>query len=430
MTLRSSLARFGRVSLGDRDTSVIRRSLWVTFFFTLGHVCYYCLIVLANRNLSPADFGRFYTGWAILNVLGAPGGVFVLLLSGYFAAAFRRGYMPALIAALGQAARQAVWPTILALLACEAALAIGGRIFAIDAFWLGFLLPLTAVASFMVEVLRATYQGRLQFVRYGVYWTVWCALQLLFGAVGLFLFDTPWAVFAGMLAANTAVFAFLLARILLQVPPEKRLHRQQRLSLREFMPLTTGLAASVVLINMDILMSYFMFSAVVNGVYAASALLAKAIVTATQPIIQIMIPVMTHAEGAPVDKRVVTIKTIGAAATFASLGAIVLWLGAPQVCGGRYGIQYCDVPIMGLLAVSAIPLVILRVLVVANVSYKQRGIAELMYAAVAVFVFCALRISRDAHALAAVYCLCCWGALGLGCVLQCVRAIERRRDIA
>jgi hypothetical protein len=305
----------------------------------------------------------------------------------------------------------------LALLVCEAGLIVGGRIFAIDAFRLGFLLPLTAVASLMVEALRATYQGALQFVRYGVYWTVWCALQLLFGAIGLFLFDAPWAIFGGMLAANTTVFAVLLMHILLQVPAAKRLQWQQ-LSWKEFLPLTTGLAGSVILINIDILMSHLVFSAAVSGVYAASALLTKAIVVATQPVIQIMIPVMTHIEGATVARRVVTLKAIGTALAFGPLGVIVLWLSSSQVCGGHFGIQYCDIPTMNLLALSAIPLIILRILVVADASYKRHSIAVLIYAAVAVFIVAALRASSAAYTLAAIYCLCCWQALALGCALQ------------
>ena len=216
MNLRDSFARLGRISLGGRDTSVIRRSLWVALFFLLGHACYYCLIVLANRRLALADFGRFYTGWAILNVLCTPGNVFVLYLSGFFATAYRQGHKPAVLGALQQATRWAAAPTVALVLVSEAGLIIGGRIFGIDAFPLGALLPLTAGMSFMVEVLRATYQGQLQFIRYGLFWTTWCALQLLFGATGLFLFEAAWAVFAGMLMASVAVFAVLLLTL---IPP-------------------------------------------------------------------------------------------------------------------------------------------------------------------------------------------------------------------
>ena len=191
------------------------------------------------------------------------------------------------------------------------------------------------------------------------------------------------------------------------------------------MPLTIGLLGSVLLINVDVVMAYFIFSPAVNGVYAASALLAKAIVTATQPVIQTMIPVITRVEREPIDKRLVTQKAIGIAVALGSVGVIFLWMAAPQLCGGQYGIQHCDLPIMGLLALSAIPLIILRALVVANASYKRRGIAEVIYVAVAAVVFAALA-SSNVHSLAAVYCVSCWAALGLCCLPHFARAIVRK----
>ena len=69
--------------------SVIRRSLYVSLFYVAGHAFYYLLILVANSRLEPADFGRFYLGWAILNIVAAPGAVLTLALSGHFAEVHR-----------------------------------------------------------------------------------------------------------------------------------------------------------------------------------------------------------------------------------------------------------------------------------------------------------------------------------------------------
>jgi O-antigen/teichoic acid export membrane protein len=428
MTLRPLLADLRKVSFGNREASVIRRSLWVTFFFLLGHLCYYCLIVLANRQLTPADFGRFYTGWTILNILFAPGAIFVLLLSGYFATAFRSGHQAAVLAALWQTARQIAAPTALVVLLCEGGLILGGRVFGIDAFSLASLLPLTAVMSFMVEVLRAAYQGQMQFTRYGIYWTAWCGLQLLLGAVGIFLFKAPWAVFAGMLAANVVFLALLAVNLQRQVPAGGLPEWHERLTLKQFLPLCGSLVGSVILINIDVLVAYLTFSPAVNGVYAASAFLSKVIITATQPIVQIMIPLIAHADsGSTGRQRLVTLKAIGVGAVFALSGAIFLWLGAAQVCGGSYGVKYCDIPVMDLLALSAIPLTIVRVWLIVDVAYKQYRVAQLMYGAVAIFVAFALTHSPGALSLAVIYCLCCWGALAVRGFLQLLSMLGASR---
>src|SRR5580704_19621042 len=84
--------------------SVVRRSLYVSLFYVAGHAFYYLLILFANSRLESVDFCRFYLGWAILNIIAAPGAVLTLALSGHFAEVHRvhgaAKVFPALRAAL------------------------------------------------------------------------------------------------------------------------------------------------------------------------------------------------------------------------------------------------------------------------------------------------------------------------------------------
>jgi O-antigen/teichoic acid export membrane protein len=403
---------------------VIRSSLCVTGFFVLGYFFYYCLILVANRHFSSGDFGRFYTGWTILNIIATPGGIVALLLSGYFGRAFRQGDKPLVILSLFASVRQFVAPVLILIGLLELCFQIGGRAIGIDSPLLGILLPLVAAASFMVEVVRSTFQGAKQFARYGAYWAVWCGLQLILGSLGVLWFRTPWAVFAGMLAANLLVFGFLIRTALRQLPDSAITLLPESITFEYFLPFCSALLGAIVFINIDILISFLLFSPAVNGGYAASAFLTKAMITATQPVLQIMIPLIIHVEDLPLAKRLVTLKAIGLGAALAFSGALVLWLGAGQVCGGNHGMRYCDIPIMKLLALSAIPLTILRVWIVADVTNKRYAVAQLTYPAVAIFVFLVFAVVSDPSSLAVMYCFCCWGALALRSSLQLVGGIR------
>src|ERR1700729_2677484 len=106
--------------------SVIRRSLYVSLFYVTGHAFYYLLILVANSRLEPVDFGRFYLGWAILNIIAAPGAVLTTL-----------------------------FPWLLAIMAAvELILFFTGLALGSDAVIMIALLPLTALSSVLVDTVR------------------------------------------------------------------------------------------------------------------------------------------------------------------------------------------------------------------------------------------------------------------------------------
>lgn len=398
-------------------------------FFILGFFFYYCLILVANRQLSSADFGRFYTGWTILNIIATPGGIVVLLLAGYFGKAFQQGDRPFLIRALFASARQFVIPALLFLVLFELGFKIGGTALGIDSSLLAILLPLVAVASFFVEVVRATFQGRMQFTRYGVYWALWCGLQLMLGSLSVLWLKAPWAVFAGMLAASVLAFVWLLRAALRGLPDTTIPLVVERLTFDHFLPFCSALLGAILFINIDILVSYLLFSPAVNGEYAASAFLTKAMITSTQPVLQTMIPLIVRTEKMDVARHFVTLKAIGVGAALTLSGTVFLWAGgAKLVCGGRYGVQYCDIRVLKLLALAAIPITILRIWVVSDATSKRYAMAQLIYPALAIFVFLALKGGFNAFSLAVTYCFCCWGALAFRTVLHLVSTVGASRE--
>src|SRR5262245_30126156 len=177
--------------------SIVRRSLFVSVFIGVGHGFYFLLILLANVALDAEGFGRFYTAWALLNVMIAPGSIIVTLLSGYFADTFRAGGAAAVPTALAHAAFVLLPWFAGAVLLLEVVFFIGGNAIGVDSIGLMILLPLTAGVFLAVEVTRAVFQGMLRFTWFGVSWVGLCATQCALGVGGLALIGTPWAGFAG-----------------------------------------------------------------------------------------------------------------------------------------------------------------------------------------------------------------------------------------
>jgi O-antigen/teichoic acid export membrane protein len=353
--------------------SVIRRSLYVSLFYVAGHAFYYLLILLANSWLEPVGFGRFYLGWAVLNIIAAPGAVLTLALSGHFAEVHRVSGAAGLSSAL-RIALTTLFPWLLGISAAvEIVLLFSGMAIGSDAVTMVALLPLTALSSVLVDTVRAVFQGALQFVWFGASWLLWCISQFIFGAVFLLLIATPWAIFLGMLAANCLTLASAFVAVWRlganrggegDGPAGQSEFAAQ--SLRYILPFCSALGAFVFLNYVDIFSAYLKLSGTELGIYAASAVLPKAIVTATQPVSQVILPVATYIRGQNLKTREVLSKAIGMTFALAAFGAGALWLLSGEVCGGHYGIKFCDPSIMELLAIAAVAVAVIRTAIIAD----------------------------------------------------------------
>src|SRR5580692_11715753 len=271
--------------------SIIRRSLVLTTFYISGHGFYYLLLLIANAMLDPTGFGRLYTGWAVLNVLVAPISIIALLLSSYFAQA-NASKGPAFVAKmLARIAAIALPWTAATVLVLELLFYLGGRLIGVDSLALILVLPLTAVSFLGVEIVRASMQGTLRFVAYGASWFLWCVAQCAVGAVGLLLTRSPWGCFAGMLVANLLTLGGLCWAVAggggggAAVPDATEdSPKLAPYSLRRALAFCSAFVGFVLFNNADIFLAYLTLSPADLGIYTASSVLPKAIVTATQPV--------------------------------------------------------------------------------------------------------------------------------------------------
>jgi O-antigen/teichoic acid export membrane protein len=345
--------------------SVIRPSLVVTFFFVAGQAFFYVLVFAGNRLFDPVAFGRFYAAWAALNVFVTPGSVLAMVLMRYFAQINLASGAPGVVLGLiAVASSTAPW-VVSASVICVITLNLGGALIGVDSVVLTILVPLISAAILGVEMIRAAYQGMLRFVWFGASWFGWCVAQSVLGIVGIALIGTVWAAYAGMLVASllTIVVLMIPLRALARKAPatNKQSLAPTPLNWRAAIPFCTAFGGLVLFNNADIFIAYLTMDVTNLGAYSAAAVLPKAILTATQPIVQTIFPVVIHLhEDAAQPDRAIA-KALGLALAVAVAGVAVLWGGVDIVCGGPYGIRFCSPILMTLLAVAAIPLAVIRV---------------------------------------------------------------------
>jgi O-antigen/teichoic acid export membrane protein len=399
--------------------SIIRRSLALTTFYIAGHGFYYLLLLIANALLDPSGFGRLYTGWAILNVLVAPIAIVALLLSGKFAEANSVAGPDSVAELLVRSMAIALRWSTAAVLALEVAFYAGGRMIGVDSVALLLLLPPTAMSFLGVEMVRASLQGMLRFTAYGMSWLLWCATQCVLGAIGLWLTRSPWGCFAGILVANLLTIGGLIRAVVgdrtaARAPPADG-PAIAPYALRRAAGFCSAFVGCVLFINADIFLAYLFLDPADLGIYTASSVLPKAIVTATQPVVQIILPVVIAIQGEGEDTSGAVRKAIVAAFALGAMAFCVLWAGSDLVCGAPHGIRYCGSRLMLLLAAAAVPLSVTRTLVTADVAHGRYWLPHLPYLAIAVFA-AAAALTRtagqtDGLHLATTYLVSCWGLL-------------------
>jgi len=398
------------------SSSVVRPSLVVSLFFVGGQIFFYVFVLAANHLLDPIAFGRFYAAWAMLNVLVAPASVLSMVLMRYFAHANHSGGASAVGWALDDTLSWVV-PWVAAItLAVVAALNLTGALIGIDSVALTLLVPITAAVVIVVEIARAAYQGMLRFVRFGLSWFTWCIMQCAFGIAGLALVGTVWAAYAGMLLASFATLFFLLIPFRSATRAQQKAARNsnpRRLEWQAALPFCTAFGGLVLFNNADIFVAYLTMDASNLGIYSAGAVLPKAILTATQPIVQTVFPVVVHLHVASRGSGRAVFKGVCLALVLAAAGGIFLWASGNLVCGGSVGIRFCNIPTMLILAVAAIPLSATRVWMTADLARHRFWLPHLPILVFAIFM-ATEGLQHPANTkLALLYATAAWAMLAI-----------------
>jgi O-antigen/teichoic acid export membrane protein len=390
--------------------SVVRRSLIVTAVFVIGHLFHYALMVVANRVLDPSTFGRFYAAISLLNVLLTPATMLTFLFAQHFTVIFSTAGIASLAAELKRLLQRHFSVGICLVSFCTLALFVVGSFLGADAVILLVLVPSLALLVYLFEMVRAAFQGMLDFFTYGAAWIGWRALQFALASLALLLVGSAWAGIAGIAVATILATLVLLFVILHRAGastvavPES----WEPIQIAAALPFLVEYGIFILVCNFDVLIAYPILSNQDLGVYSASSLLPKAIITATLPITQVMVPVMSAAGEDWRHRRIALLKAFGLAGSVSAIGVAVLMAGGELICNDRFGIRFCSPALLTTLALSAIPLALLRVLIVASLALPTRR--HIIFPGVALLVFTMVSFAwiRTPDGLAFVYTGFCW----------------------
>ena len=286
--------------------------------------------------LDPTGFGRLYTGWAVLNVLVAPISIIALLLSSYFAQA-NASKGPAFVSRmLARVAAIAVPWTAATVLLLEVAVLCRRQA---DRRRLAGADPGAAAD-------RGIVSGRGNRPRFAAGHVAVCGLwrQLVLVVRRPMRRRRGWVavdpVAVGMFCRHAGGKPAHARRPVLGGRRRRRRPggaaadvtadspKLASYSLRRALAFCSAFVGFVLFNNADIFLAYLILSPADLGIYTASSVLPKAIVTATQPVVQIILPVVISIQGEGEDTSQAVMKAIFAAFALGAAAFVVLWPGS------------------------------------------------------------------------------------------------------
>jgi O-antigen/teichoic acid export membrane protein len=390
--------------------SVVRRSLIVTTVFVIGHLFHYALMVVANRLLDPSTFGRFYAAISLLNVLLTPATVLTFLFAQHFSVTFSTAGIGSLAAELKRLLQRHLSIGVCLVLFCALVLFLVGSFLGADALILLVLVPSLALLVYLFEMTRAAFQGMLDFFTYSAAWVGWRALQFVLAALALLFVGSAWAGIAGIVVATILATLVLLFIIFHRADASSGVvpTTWEPFQATAAIPFLVEYGIFILIGNFDVLIAYSILTNQDLGVYSASSFLPKAIITATLPITQVMVPVMSATADDWRHRRIALLKAFGLSGGVSAIGVAVLMTGGELICNDRFGIRFCSPGLLTTLALSAIPLALLRVLIVASLALPAQRHVIFSGLAVVAFTVITLAWIRTPDGLAFIYTGFCW----------------------
>jgi len=325
----------------------------------------FLFLILSEHILETESFGIFFTALSIINILIGPAVVLNLFFSKRITIGLSLDGFEGAICEFRLFVRYVLsWGGILgfATLVIMAAL---GYLLGIQSTILVFLICGTAYGIYVAETTRAAFQGLKRFIALGVVTLSWTILRFVFGISGLLFIGSPWAGLLGILVASMIVFS--LCYYVLTTPfHTKRYSANKRDNVVPenivFFCLTYGLF--VFIMYLDNIVGYIALDRHYLGVYSAYCIIGKGVILLTLPIVQVSFPVIVEKN---ITKNIDSVSIIKSGiVTLMVSGITVLLIAsfADIICSRLLGMTDYSKNIIIAVVISAIPLSLLRILII------------------------------------------------------------------
>ena len=383
--------------------SIIRRSGGVTIAFLVGHAFNYALFWGADRILDSGRFGLFYTAVLTTNIVMSPMMAVTLVMARRFAEVGAIAGRDRVVAMtwhmLGLCMRAAPF-----VIAAGALLGAATPWLGIEAWPVVLLIPITVLAIVVAEIMRTSLQSMLLFARASALWIANTGSQFAFSLGALFLFTKVWTGIAGILVGSALAAAAFLPWFARAARQRATLSSESiSLQVKQETPMIISYSLFILLNNVDMLVGYWLLSRAELDAYAASALLPKAIITATFAVAQVVLPVVTDQRVGGRSFRLSVVKGVAIATGMAAAAASLLWATIPFIQGTPVAIRGLDFELMSILAVGAVALSTVRMLVVVEVALQRYAVGFAQAGAIALFVILCVKSNAGPLRIAELY---------------------------
>ncbi|MAM69243.1 MAG: hypothetical protein CMM12_10850 [Rhodospirillaceae bacterium] len=328
--------------MSDWQGSVVRRSTLLLALVVPGFLGNFGLMLLAANLLPAPQFGVFYLATALISVLTAPTLMLAFYISRTTAAEAAKGEdrvwraIPGLIALVGRRAALAAFAVLVVLVLIGLALDITSMralVMVMVVVWL----------TVMSDTARGLLQGLQKFHALGLLTTGHMMARLAFGVMGIALFSAAWGGLAGI-AIATAFAAFVLPAVALRRMQRKEV-QAARLApdrMMDIAPFAISYGLTLFACWADVIVAYLVLDRATLGVYAASSVLPKALLTATLPVLQVAFPVAVNATSSRTpDHTPPLARTLGITLLIGVTGILFVLALQDTLCGGHWGIRLC-----------------------------------------------------------------------------------------
>ncbi|HZQ01774.1 MAG TPA: hypothetical protein VE999_12040 [Gemmataceae bacterium] len=407
-----------RLLVTDYETSVFRRTLLLLALIIPAFAANFLVLYISAHWLGAAEFGVFYAANTISNILFSGSLILNLAFTRYLSGVLTAHGSSGLVAGTRKIQHTVLWWggwTATGLALCGL---IAGNQLGVRSAIVIVLIVLDAFTAYVGDVGRVLLQTARRTLALGFYTLVWMILRLLLCIAGLLWFGTVWGALAGIVLSSLLMIA-AVNFVLLRCPSGANEPVGKLPTLTGELPALFGYGLLVTVSNLDILVGYFALPSVSFGIYAASSILPKAILTVLLPLQQMLFPHMlsgrSNKQADQRFRRKAALVVIGLAVA----GTLFTVLIEPLACGEAPGILLCRPSLMNIILLGVAPLALVRVLLLEDIVNHRPFRAFLLLIPLVGFAVWTRRTAVSQEALMA------WGYLG--CCLVAVLLLVGHR---
>lgn len=331
-----------RQKLGQLFTGKLAKASGLMFIATVGGgLLGYVFQILMGRMLSVADYGLFIALIALLAVVSVPISTVSMLVSRR-ASEYRARQQPEKMAAMFWWVNgHVLWSALVMVLVVLPLLPYIKDYAHLESPVPIVALLLVAVAMLFLPLNIAFLQAQqnflwIAFANVGIH-----AFKILFCVAFVFAGYKLLGALMGVLFATIALWVMTYVPLRCEVAlPAKNLQPEKYFSLMSAVPVLVANLAFTVISQLDLLLVNHYYDAQKAGVYAAAAILGKAVMYLPGAIIVAMFPMVAENESHSKSSAHLFINAIVLTVGFSVLGALLYYLFAEEIMFLLYGQKY------------------------------------------------------------------------------------------